>query len=143
MTRACSLTVLGATVVVLLAGCAGAATDVPSEEDAVVTGNVTAAEAVDLPEGAVVKVQLQDVSLMDAPAEVLSSDEVADPGALPVPFLLPYDPAQIDERMSYAVSARIEDTEGALLMINTNVVPVLTRGAPASNVDVFVESVAP
>jgi putative lipoprotein len=48
-----------------------------------------------------------------------------------------YDPAQIDPRMTYAVSARI--TEGnELLFISDTVYPVLTRGAPLTGVDILV-----
>ena len=48
---------------------------------------------------------------------------------VPFEFEIRYDPSKIDERMSYAVQARIEDG-GQLLFINDQRYVVITRGAP-------------
>ncbi len=94
-----------------------------------VTGTVTYRERIALPPTAVVTVQLVDVSRADAPATVLG-EQVIEPGGKQVPFafVIPYDPARIDARMSYAVQARIEDG-GRLLFINDQHYAVITRGA--------------
>jgi len=97
-----------------------------------VTGTVAYRERIALPPGAVVKVQLVDVSRADAPSIVLGEQTIQTAGKqVPFAFEIAYDPSAIDERMSYAVQARIEDG-GRLLFVSDQRYPVLTRGAPAS-----------
>lgn len=59
---------------------------------------------------------------------------------VPIPFELVYEPAQIDQRMEYAVSARIT-VGGELAWISTTRNRVLTRGAPATGIEIIVEPV--
>ena len=47
--------------------------------------------------------------------------------SVPIAFVIQYDPGQIDERMSYSVSASIRSGE-RLLFISDRIYPVLTRG---------------
>jgi putative lipoprotein len=104
----------------------------------VITGTVTYRNRSALPPTAVIEVSLQDISLADAPAKVISTQQIEAGGKQP-PFAyeLTYDPAQIDPRNTYSVSARI--TEGSeLLFISDTVNPVLTRGAPLTDVDILV-----
>jgi uncharacterized lipoprotein YbaY len=105
-------------------------------------GTVAYRQRIALPPNAIVEVSLQDVSKMDAPAEVLDSVKFPSAGRqVPLPFTLHYDPAQIDERNTYTVSARIT-VDGVLTWISTTHNPVLTRGAPTDNVVVMLEQVA-
>jgi putative lipoprotein len=105
-----------------------------------VTGVVTApAEAppVDqLPANAVLTVTLEDISRADAPSTVLTTQEIglADE-TFPVAFELTYDLGTIAETNTYRVSARVT-SGGDLLMISDTVVPVISQGAPTSDVDV-------
>jgi uncharacterized lipoprotein YbaY len=105
-------------------------------------GTVTYRQRIALPPNAIVEVSLQDVSKMDAPAEILDSVKIPTAGRqVPIPFTLRYDPAQIDEKYTYTVSARIT-VDGALMWVSTTQNPVLTRGAPTDNVEIIVEQVA-
>jgi uncharacterized lipoprotein YbaY len=105
-------------------------------------GTVAYRQRIALPPNAIVEVSLQDVSKMDAPAEVLDSLKFPSAGRqVPIPFTLRYDPAQIDERNTYTVSARIT-VDGALMWISKTRNPVLTRGAPADDVVIMLEQVA-
>ena len=105
-------------------------------------GTVAYRQRIALPPNAIIEVSLQDVSKMDAPAEVLDSVQIPSAGRqVPIPFTLHYDPAQIDERYTYTVSARIT-VDGVLTWISTTQNPVLTRGAPTDNVEIIVEQVA-
>jgi len=105
-------------------------------------GTVAYLQRIALPPNAIIEVSLQDVSKMDAPAEVLDSVQIPSAGRqVPIPFTLRYDPAQIDERFTYTVSARIT-VDGVLTWISTTQNPVLTRGAPTDNVEIIVEQVA-
>jgi uncharacterized lipoprotein YbaY len=105
-------------------------------------GTVAYRQRIALPPNAIIEVSLQDVSKMDAPAEVLDSVQIPSAGRqVPIPFTLRYDPAQIDERYTYTVSARIT-VDGVLTWISTTQNPVLTRGAPTDNVEIIVEQVA-
>jgi putative lipoprotein len=78
-------------------------------------------------------------SKQDVPATTIAEQRITNPGQVPVPFELHYDPAKIDFRMTYAVQARIEQG-GRLLFISTRVYPVITRGNPM-HVEVKVDPV--
>ena len=128
-------------LVASLAGCSTARV-VPAaggSEVAQITGTVTYRERIALPPTAVVKLQLVDVSRADALAVVLGEQLIETAGRqVPFEFVIPYDPARIDERMSYAVQARIE-AGGRLLFINDQRYAVITRGAP-SHVDLVLKA---
>ena len=107
------------------------------------TGTVIYRERIALPDDAVVTVQLGDVSKMDANAAVLSEQTIKTEGKqVPFEYSLPYDPEASDERLTYAVSARIEDGEGKLLFISDTVIPVITQDNPTEDVEILVVSVA-
>ena len=107
-----------------------------------VTGTVTYLPRIALPPTAVVEVTLADVSRADAPMIVVSTQRLETLG-LQVPFAysLTYDTATIDDRLTYAVSARITDV-GRLLFVSTRRYAVITRGSPTSNVEVVVDQVS-
>lgn len=96
-------------------------------EIATVEGIVTLAEDEELPAGAVLDLELADISRADAAAERLASIRLAAPPEQPIPFTLHYDAALIDPRHSYAVTAALR-VDGRLLFRSDTVHPVLTRG---------------
>ncbi|MCB0158156.1 MAG: YbaY family lipoprotein, partial [Caldilineaceae bacterium] len=104
-----------------------------------VTGTVTYRQRSALPPDAVVRVQLIDVSLADAPAQVLGEQVITRPGQVPVPFAVAYNPDAIDSRNRYAVQAEIFDGDGNRLFRNTTTVPVITGDNPVTDVEVVVE----
>jgi len=126
----------------LVAGChaTGAAPVGAGAPAAHVTGTVTYLQRVALPPEALIKVQLLDVSRADAPAVVLG-EQVITAGGRQVPFAfeITYDPARIDPRMTYAISARIEEG-GRLRFISNQRHAVITRGAPG-HVDIVLKAV--
>lgn len=87
-------------------------------------------EAAELPGDAVIIVQLQDVSVADAPAQVLGEQRPANTGTFPITFAVTYDPELIEQSRTYAIRARIESPDGTLLMTNTEQARVITQGAP-------------
>lgn len=99
-------------------------------ETASVTGTATYRERIALPADAEMIVQLADVSLADAPSTVIAEQRIA-PVKAPTPFTLAYDPAKIDPRHTYAVSARVE-RGGKLLFTTDTQHRVLTQGAGQS-----------
>jgi uncharacterized lipoprotein YbaY/heat shock protein HslJ len=99
-----------------------------SPEPARITGSITYRERIALSPQTLVEVELRDVSRADAPARVLARQRISGAGQVPLRFGLEYDPDEIDERMSYALSARISQG-GQLLFISDTHTPVLTRGA--------------
>ncbi len=92
-----------------------------------VTGSVTYLERMALPPEAKLKVSLQDVSLQDVPAKVISQTETELKG-VPAPFSLPYDADQILPNHTYSVRAQIV-LDDRLLFSSTSFYPVLTNGA--------------
>jgi len=83
-----------------------------------IQGSVIYRERIMLPPGIQVEVQLEDISRADAPAEVLASVLTTPEGGPPYPFKIDYDESLVDDRMQYALRARIEH-EGELLFTNT------------------------
>lgn len=102
-------------------GIASAATDV-------IRGSATYRERMALPPGTTLEVELLDVSKADAPAVVLASESVPVVRQVPIPFAVSYDPATIDQKNRYALTARLVK-EGATLFRSTATTPVLTQGA--------------
>jgi putative lipoprotein len=119
-------------LLLLLAGCSVSGGEASATQDAKtgrVTGTVTYRERIALPPDAVVEVQLLDVSLMDVAATLIAEQTITPQHQVPIAFELPYDPADIDERLSYAVRATIRIGEKAMFITNRSY-PVLTRGTP-------------
>ena len=93
-----------------------------------VTGTLMYRERIALRPGSVAEVWLLDTSRADAPAVEIAYQRIADPGSPPIPFVLDYDPAEIDERMEYTVRGTIRHGDRLLFTSDTHY-PVLTRGA--------------
>ncbi|UUZ65443.1 YbaY family lipoprotein [Polaromonas sp. P1-6] len=106
-----------------------------------VSGNISYLQRIALPPDSDVIVQLlQDVSRMDAKADILAEQRFTTSSQVPLPFELLVDPAKINPRMRYAVAARIE-RGGKLMFINDKLYPVLTQGH-GSRVDLILHMVA-
>jgi len=103
-------------------------TDGVAPSTASITGTVAYRERIALSPEAVVEVSLLDVSRQDVEATVIARQTIANPGQVPVNFELEYDTQDIDEHMSYAISARISEG-GDLRFVSDTHTPVLTRGA--------------
>jgi uncharacterized lipoprotein YbaY len=130
---AVSLVIAITFAILLVAGCTKTAT---------VTGTLTYREKIALPpQGVVISVKVEDVSRADAPAVTIGEQIIENPShQVPIPFEVEYNPADIDERFTYAMRVRIE-VDGKLWFINTTRFQVITRGYPISNVEVVLEKV--
>ena len=96
----------------------------------VVSGTVAYRERIAMPENALLTMQLQDVSLADAPAKVIAEQKFTFAGnQVPLPFELHYDSTKIDPKHMYALSARITVNE-QLMFMNTTMYRVITQGNP-------------
>jgi putative lipoprotein len=94
-----------------------------------VTGTVTYREKIAMPQDAVVIVKLQDTSLMDVPAVEIGAQVIENPGSVPVPFTVGFDPAEIIDNHTYTVRATI--TSGDELLWTTDTASaVITSGNP-------------
>jgi putative lipoprotein len=112
----------------------------PAEES--VTGTVSYLQRVALPTNAVIQVKLADVSLADAPAKIVAEQTInLGQRQVPVPFALNFDPAKIDPKHTYSVSAKIT-VDGQLWFTTDQPYPVLTNGKP-SHVDLILKQVSP
>lgn len=76
-------------------------------QGAVITGTATYRERIALRPGAVLEVELHDVSRADAPSERIAAVRIPAAGQVPIPFALPYDPARITPRGRHVVRARL------------------------------------
>ncbi|NKQ36278.1 MAG: META domain-containing protein [Chloroflexi bacterium] len=109
--------------------------------EATVTGTVTLPPGEPLPEEAVVKVQLLDVSQADTTAVVLGEQIIENPAEQPILFTVTYKAGDIDPNGRYQINARLVNNLNQLLYINSAVYPVLTQGNGARDVAVLVEAV--
>jgi putative lipoprotein len=100
-------------------------------------GSATYRQRIALHPEAVLEVELRDVSRADAPASLLSAVAVRPGKQVPIPFKLVYDDGIIDQRHTYAVSARIRLDE-KIVFRNTSAHLVLTRDNP-DKVEVMME----
>ena len=99
-------------------------------------------ERLALTEGATLVVELRDVSYADAAAPLIARQTIANPGQVPIRFEVGYHRDDIDDRNTYAVSARIVESDGRLAFTNDTAYEVITRGNPRS-VDMLLVLVEP
>ena len=149
--RTCLLFAICALVVVLaVIACQGdtepssSKTEVTSgrRPNASVSGSVTYRERIALTPGATLEVSLRDVSLQDVAAPLIARQTITDPGQVPIEFKVEYHKDDIDSRNTYAVQARIVESDGRLAFINDTAYDVITRGNP-TKVDMVLVLVQP
>ena len=105
-----------------------------------VTGIVTARVRTILPQDALLRVELVEISPQDAPPRTINLKEVWTEGRqFPLPFDIPYSNGAIDSDRYYALQVRINQGS-RILFTNTAVYKVITNGV-RSNVEVVVEPV--
>jgi uncharacterized lipoprotein YbaY len=106
-----------------------------------VTGTMTYLQRMALPPDALIEVELQDVSLADAPAKTIADQKITlGNRQVPVPFELKFDPAKIDPKHSYSVRATIL-MEGRPRFVTDKAYPVITQGNP-SHLELILKQVA-
>ncbi|MEZ4519857.1 MAG: YbaY family lipoprotein [Chloroflexota bacterium] len=126
-------------LVLALAACSGTTTDDSTGTDAGITGTVTYLQRSALAPGSVITVQLQDVSLADAPATTLGEQVITTTDEqVPVPYEVGYTSADIQDNHTYAVRATITDSAGTLLFTSDTHIPVITNGSPTEDVEIVV-----
>ncbi len=76
-----------------------------------VGGSATYRERIALSGDAVFEARLEDVSLADAPSQLLGRTRIDAPGQVPIRFAIAYDPARIQARRTYIVRATIREGE--------------------------------
>jgi len=129
--RIISATILIAALALTLAAC--------GDRNAI-TGTITFDGDQAIPDGAVMTVQLRDVSLQDAAAPLIASQTIDDPGRFPIDFAVPYEPGDIDQRATYGLQVRVT-LHDRLIFINDTAFDVLTRGNPGRGIDMWVIAV--
>jgi putative lipoprotein len=112
----------------------------PATASPTVSGTVAYRERMAMPANALLTIQIQDISSADAPASIVAEQKITFAGhQVPLRFELQYDPAKIDPKHTYALSARI--TLGDQLMfLNTTAIRVITEGNP-TKVDLVLQMV--
>ena len=105
-----------------------------------VSGTITYDGDPAIPAGAVVTVQVRDVSYQDAASKLIASQTIENPGRFPIDFSVPYEPDDIDSRAIYGLQVSITLND-RLIYINDTAFEVITRGNPKRGVDMWVVSV--
>ncbi len=96
-----------------------------------VGGSASYRERMVLSPDAIFEATLEDVSLADAPSQVLGRTRLDAPGQVPIRFAIAFDPARILPRRSYTVRATIRDG-GRLAFTTDRVYPPFVEGRPQS-----------
>ena len=139
-----------ATWAVLAAACQGGSTpgnatvEVASGRtpNASVTGSVTYRERLPLSPEATLIVELRDVSYADASGMLIARQTIPNPGQVPITFKVEYNRDDIDPRNTYAISARIVESDGRLAFADDTAYDVITGGNPRK-VDMLLVLVEP
>jgi putative lipoprotein len=113
----------------LVAGCSMSEPAAGGGGTAVLEGKATYRERIALPPGAVFEASIQDVAIADAPATLLARTRFTPEGQVPIAFRIEYDPAKLDPRARYALSARIT-VDGRLRWITDQYYPAFVDGRP-------------
>ena len=124
----------------LAAVMAGACTSI-TPPAVTVTGTATYRERMALPPDAVFEATLEDVTRIDAPAVVIASIRIEQPGNVGIPFEIGYDGAMIQPSRRYAVRGRIL-VDGKPFFVTDQFYPVLTSGA-GNQADLLLRKVTP
>lgn len=103
-----------------------------------VSGSVTYLQRIALPSGSVVRVQVQDVTVADAPTIIVGEDVVViDDQQVPIDFSVSYPQDAVQDWRRYGLSARITDPDGRLLFVTDAYTAVITNGAPTSGIELI------
>ena len=105
-------------------------------EISTIKGNISTNEQVSLPADAVVTVILEDISLTDAPAKVISQQAFSmENGKKPFDFELNFDPNIIKEARKYGVRVRIE-IDGQLRFTTNKIYSVINDDNNTKVIDI-------
>ncbi len=114
----------------------------PAEaRDGLVRGSVTYRERMALPPNARLDVRIEDVSLADAPSEVIAERTIVVTHQVPIPFELKTDPASLQPGHSYALRATLS-ADGQALFVTTTRYPVFAPDWP-DRVDMVLQRAMP
>lgn len=105
-----------------------------------VTGTITFEGDQSIPAGAVLTVELRDVSYQDAASKLIASQTISNPERFPIDFAIRYQPNDIDPRATYGLNIRVTLND-RLIYINDTAFDVLTRGNPTHGLNVWVIAV--
>jgi len=122
------------TALVCVSGCKPAPTTV--------SGTVTYRERMALPDDAVMRIAIEDLSAPGATPRLLASTVIKTAGRqVPIPYQITLmDPSTIDPKHEFGLRVRIETRDGTLLFVNDTHYGVLTNGVLKQ--DVVVKRVA-
>jgi heat shock protein HslJ len=109
---------------------------------AAVAGTLSLPEGVSFPFDGTVTVQVLNVSLSNAPSVVIG-EQVRSLAklAIPIHWVVSYDPADVDDEQHYAVIASVRDADGRIVLTTTESVPVLHAPHPSVGVDLVLDGV--
>jgi uncharacterized lipoprotein YbaY len=96
--------------------------------NAVVMGTVLGPADIQLPEDALIIVQLVDSSFADPESNLISELQIIGTAQFPVPFSLIYNPKRIIDNHVYVVKVHVEDSLGTTLLANSAANHVITAG---------------
>lgn len=110
------------------------------EKKPTLTGKIECKDKAEFTADTVCEIQIQDVSLADAPAKVIAKKTLKDLKQFPIAFEIEYDPDLVKPNADVALSIRIT-TKDKLEYVNDTRIAILTRGKPSKAVSAAVVKV--
>ena len=106
-------------------------TPLDPHNEGTIDGSVTYLQRIALPRGAIVVVELFELSADGGNGTLVARHSFRAESQVPIRFQLGYDRSRISAARTYGVQVRIL-VDGALWFVNRQPEPVLTRGNPSS-----------
>jgi len=106
-------------------------TPVDPHNESTIDGSVTYLQRIALPRGAIVVVELFELSAEGGNGALVARHSFRAESQVPIGFQLGYDRSRISAARTYGLQVRIL-VDGALWFVNRQAEPVLTRGSPSS-----------
>ena len=97
------------------------------EEHKSLTGRISSTQHIVLTEGAMVTIQLLDISKQDVKANVITEEVIKNPGQFSINFDIQYNPDDIQPNNTYSLNVKVEDND-ELLFITDKTYPVINNG---------------
>jgi len=102
---------------------------------------LTYRENIALPTTARATVRLVNLSMADNPLGIIAEQTISNPGQVPIPFDLKYDPNRIDQNLLYSIKASIDDGKGNMLYVTTRDYLVITQRNPVAGIEVVLDRI--
>lgn len=106
------------------------------EKPAVVSGKVIYYVRMALADNAIVVVKIVQQDKKNSRSQLIAERRIKNPGPVPIPFIIEYNPSLIDENSEYLLEAEINYPERTVFKTMKEY-PIITHGNPSTDLEVI------